>query len=64
MFLTGPVKKVEAEINDITEAWVALDHWYHVIENQACVTVRLVPLELLRKMQFAQQVMQGNERRH
>jgi hypothetical protein len=49
LFLTGPVKTVEEEINDAGDAWCAVDHWYHLVDNVACVTVRLVPMVTVRQ---------------
>lgn len=62
MFLTGPVKEVEEQLAELPGEWAAIEFFYHVIDNRACVTVRLMPAALLRQMQLMQP-MQPNHRR-
>lgn len=50
IFLTGPVKEVEGQLAALPGEWVAVDFWHHVIREEPCVTVRLMPAALMRQM--------------
>ena len=52
MFFTGPVDEVEEQINAVDGTWCPLEYWYHLIDNVACVTVRLIPMAAVRQAQL------------
>lgn len=62
IFLTGPVKKIESELAELPGEWIPVNYWHHVIKDEACLTVQLVPAALMRQAQLMQQ-MQPNHRR-
>jgi len=57
MYLTGPVKKVEAELTELPEEWSPINEFHHVIGEQACVTVTLVPTRFLEQMAVRRQIV-------
>jgi len=69
MYLTGPVKKVEAELSELPDEWSPINEFHHVIGEQACVTVTLVPTRFLEQLAVRRQILndmrgvrQGNGR--
>ena len=56
MFITGPVKKIEDELATLGNGWCAVEFSYHVIRDEACVTVRLMPAQIFRELQMRQMI--------
>jgi hypothetical protein len=52
MFVTGPVEFVEDQINNLDGTWASVDHWHHLVDDKACVTVRLIPMAAIRQAQI------------
>jgi len=57
MYVTGPVKKVETELAELPEEWSPINEFHHVIGEQACVTVTLVPTRLIEQMTMRRQIV-------